>query len=87
MTLDNQNHEDKSTIDVMELPPRHTVHTTKRTRKGSEENLEDSTVITNKNDDTEPSLFYYKLSIHIVLVLFIILSLGIPIYYYFMLNP
>jgi len=77
--------------DVMSLPPRREVHRTKRKKFKHTQNLDsedDQHEQTNEKEEIEkePSLFYHRLTLHIVLILFLLLSMAIPFYYYFMLG-
>lgn len=57
---------DDDSIDVLNLPPRSTVHQTDRKKKNQ--------------------LLKYKIGIQTILIIFILLILAVPAYYYFYLN-
>ncbi|MDQ0350881.1 hypothetical protein J2R98_000684 [Alkalibacillus filiformis] len=75
--------EEHKEYDVLNLPPRSKVHH-KQKRKGGQEEQSDS----HKNEQNErpPNLFLHKLSIHFVLILFILLIISIPLYYQFVMQ-
>ncbi|WP_411953343.1 hypothetical protein ACKXGF_08445 [Alkalibacillus sp. S2W] len=91
MSASNQQElQSSDSADVMSLPPRREVHRTKRRNIKHKQNSAseyDQHEPTNEKEEIEqePSLFYHRLTLHIVLILFLLLSMAIPIYYYFML--
>ncbi|MDQ0158509.1 hypothetical protein [Alkalibacillus salilacus] len=76
--------------DVMSLPPRREVHRKKRkwfkqTPKPNTDEYQYEELNEKEEIEHEPTLYYHRLTLHIVLILFLLTSMAIPIYYYFIL--
>ncbi|GAA0458782.1 hypothetical protein [Alkalibacillus silvisoli] len=81
MNTDEKRHEGEEHLDILNLPPRSEVQ--RKPKKKRENQGEKTESKENEGKTDQSNLFYHKLSIHAVLILFVLLIIGIPLYYYF----